>query len=91
MQSLDSTPSADFLLRRSSCNASVTSGEVKYRSQRNDLIAFAINPSAKDPTIYGATASGEVFAIRAVNKPGTMGTMVAAPANAQVPALAKSE
>jgi outer membrane protein assembly factor BamB len=68
-----------------------TSGEVKYRSQRNDLIAFAINPSAKDPTIYGATASGEVFAIRAVNKPGTMGTMVAAPANAQVPALAKSE
>ena len=64
---------------------------MKYRSQRNDLIAFAINPSAKDPTIYGATASGEVFAIRAVNKPGTMGTMVAAPANAQVPALAKSE
>jgi outer membrane protein assembly factor BamB len=54
-------------------------GELKYKSKRNDLIAFAINSSPKDSTIYGATANGDVYAIRAVNKPGTVGTLVYAP------------
>jgi outer membrane protein assembly factor BamB len=57
-----------------------TTGELKYRSKRNDIIAFAINTSPKDATIYGATANGEVFAIKAVNTPGTVGTLVEAPA-----------
>jgi outer membrane protein assembly factor BamB len=68
-------------------------GEVKYRSKRNDLIAFAINTNPKDSTIYGATANGEVFAIKPVNKPGTVGTMVEAPAQPmpRATAVAKSD
>jgi outer membrane protein assembly factor BamB len=54
-------------------------GELKYRSKRNDLVAFAINANPKDSTIYGATVNGEVFAIKPVNKPGTVGMMVQAP------------
>jgi len=64
-------------------------GELKYRSKRNDMVAFAINNSAKDSTIYGATEFGDVYAIRPVNKPGTVGTLVYAPLKAnEVPASA---
>jgi outer membrane protein assembly factor BamB len=65
-------------------------GELRYRSKRNDLIAFAINNNPKDSTIYGATANGEVFAIKPVNKPGTVGTLVEGPAGEET-TVAKSE
>ncbi|MBC8106444.1 MAG: PQQ-like beta-propeller repeat protein [Anaerolineae bacterium] len=52
-------------------------GEVKFKSQRNDLAAFAIN--TKDGMIYASTRDGNVMAIKPVTTPGVMGTMVLAP------------
>jgi outer membrane protein assembly factor BamB len=53
-------------------------GELKFKSNRRDLIALAVN--TKDSTIYGATRDGLVLCIKPVTKPGTVGTLVAAPA-----------
>lgn len=58
------------------------SGEMKFKSERRDLIALAVN-TTKDSTIYGATRDGLVLAIKPVNKPGTVGTLVAAPVRAK--------
>jgi len=60
-------------------------GELKFRSKRNDMIAFAVNDNPKNSTIYGATEYGDVYAIRPVNKPGTVGTLVYAPVNPAAP------
>jgi len=46
-------------------------GEQRFTSKRNDLVAFATN--TKDGTIYAATASGQVIAITPVLKPGNVG------------------
>ena len=49
-------------------------GEVRLHSQRTDLVAFASNP--KGDFIYAATANGQVLGIKAVTKPGVVGTVV---------------
>jgi len=52
-------------------------GEVKFKGQRTDLVAFAIN--TKDGMIYASTRDGMVMAIKPVTTPGVMGSMVLAP------------
>jgi hypothetical protein len=52
-------------------------GEAKFRSQRNDFVAFATN--IKSPMIYASTADGRVMGVTPVTKPGTVGTLVLAP------------
>ncbi|CAN5347125.1 hypothetical protein BH09PLA1_BH09PLA1_25530 [soil metagenome] len=52
-------------------------GEVKFKSKRDDLVAFAIN--TKNGIIYAATRDGLIMAITPVTTPGVMGTMVLAP------------
>jgi outer membrane protein assembly factor BamB len=49
-------------------------GEQKFHSQRNDLVAFASNP--KSNMIYAATVDGNVLGIAPVTKPGTVGQVV---------------
>jgi outer membrane protein assembly factor BamB len=49
-------------------------GQVKFRSQRNDFTVFA--PNIKDGLVFAGTADGVVWAIRAVVKPGTKGELV---------------
>ena len=53
------------------------SGELKFKSQRRDLVEFATN--TKDATIYAATRNGTVMAVKPITTPGTMGTIVFAP------------
>jgi len=53
-------------------------GQVAFRSQRNDLTIFAINTSPKDSTIYAARPDGRVYGIRAVLRPGAVGEVVMA-------------
>jgi outer membrane protein assembly factor BamB len=56
-------------------------GEQKFTSQRNDLVAFAINTS--DGVIYAATKKGKIIAAVAVQRHGEVGELVwAEPANA---------
>jgi outer membrane protein assembly factor BamB len=52
-------------------------GEIKFRSQRNDFVAFAIN--TKTSMIYASTREGRVMGVMPVTKPGTVGTLVLAP------------
>lgn len=52
-------------------------GEVKFKSRRQDLVAFAIN--TKNAMIYASTRDGNVMAIKPVTGPGTVGTLVLAP------------
>ena len=49
-------------------------GQRKFTSQRRDLKLFVTNPT--DATIYAATASGHVYAITPVLKPGTISEIV---------------
>lgn len=46
-------------------------GEQRFTSKRNDLVAFATN--TKDGTIYAGTKGGELIAITPVLKPGNVG------------------
>jgi outer membrane protein assembly factor BamB len=46
-------------------------GEQRFTSKRNDLVAFATN--TKDATIYAGTKEGELVAITPVLKPGNVG------------------
>jgi len=52
----------------------IKTGEAQFQSVRNDLKVFAEN--FKDSTIYAATATGEIIAIKPVLKPGTVGQLV---------------
>jgi outer membrane protein assembly factor BamB len=52
-------------------------GEVRFKSQRQDLVAYAIN--TKTPIIYASTRDGTVIGIKPVTTPGTVGTLVLAP------------
>jgi len=63
-----------------------TTGEIKFRGQRNDFVAFAAN--TKSPTIYASTRNGRIVAIMPVTKPGTVGTLVLAPATIIEPPVA---
>lgn len=60
-------------------------GKLKFTGVRNDLTHFATN--LQGSTIFAATASGETLAIKPVLRAGTVGTLVAAPAEPD--ALAK--
>jgi len=51
-------------------------GQVKMTSQRRDLAVFAINTSTKDTNVYAGTANGQVYSIKPVLKPGTIGEFV---------------
>ncbi|MGH7179713.1 MAG: PQQ-binding-like beta-propeller repeat protein [Tepidisphaeraceae bacterium] len=53
-------------------------GDPAFKSRRDDFEVFASN--TKDATIYAARRDGLVMAIKPVLKPGTVGTMVLAPA-----------
>jgi len=53
------------------------SGEVKFKSKRQDLVAFAIN--TKNAMIFASTRDGDVMAIQPVTTPGTVGTLTLAP------------
>jgi outer membrane protein assembly factor BamB len=56
-------------------------GQIRMRSSRKDFIAFASNVNFKElGTIYAATSSGTVMAIKPVTKPGAVGEWVLAPA-----------
>jgi outer membrane protein assembly factor BamB len=63
----------------------VKTGEAKFQSTRNDLRIFAQN--TKDSTIYAATASGEIVAIKPVLKPGTVGQIVLHEVRLRIPAV----
>jgi outer membrane protein assembly factor BamB len=52
-------------------------GEVRFKSQRQDLVAFAIN--TKTSMIFASTRDGTVIGIKPVTTPGTVGTIVLAP------------
>lgn len=52
-------------------------GEVKFKSQRSDLVAFAIN--TKNGMIYASTRDGNVMAIKPITTPGVTGTIVLSP------------
>lgn len=62
------------------------SGKLQFSSTRNDLIVFGTNRT--DGMIYAATRDGNVFAIRAVPTPGTVGELVAVPMESSSTALA---
>ncbi len=49
-------------------------GEPKFRSRRSDFAVTAQN--TRDSTIYAATRDGQVYAIRPVLRPGTVGEIV---------------
>jgi putative pyrroloquinoline-quinone binding quinoprotein len=51
-------------------------GQVVFSSRRHDLAFFATN--LKDSTIYAATTTGEILAIKADTTPGTIGELVSA-------------
>lgn len=51
-------------------------GQLKFRSARNDFVVFASNLNLKDGLVFAGTADGVVYAIRAVIKPGTKGELV---------------
>jgi hypothetical protein len=50
------------------------SGEERFRSHRNDFVAFASN--TKDATIYASTADGTIVAVTPVLKAGSVGKLV---------------
>jgi hypothetical protein len=50
-------------------------GQVKFRSKRTDFTIFAVNTSAKDSLIYAGKPGGDVYAIKAVLKSGTVGEL----------------
>lgn len=52
-------------------------GQVQFRSKRKDLTLFVTNNS-KDNLIFAATANGQVYAIRPVHSPGSVGEWVRA-------------
>ena len=54
-----------------------TTGDVQFKSKRNDLRAFAVNPTGA--TIYAATEDGVIMSVEPVTKPGAVGTIVWAP------------
>lgn len=49
-------------------------GEVVFRSTRQDFTAFAANP--KSTTIFAATRSGMIVAVQPIVRPGAVGEMV---------------
>ena len=53
-------------------------GQPRFASTRRDLTVFAVNTTAGDNTIYAATATGTIYAIRPVLKPGGVGELVLA-------------
>jgi outer membrane protein assembly factor BamB len=63
-------------------------GQPRFTSRRNDLVAFA--PNAKgDGIIYAATAAGRVMAVRPVLHPGEVGELVVAPVAPEPVAMAR--
>ncbi|HEX3357254.1 MAG TPA: PQQ-binding-like beta-propeller repeat protein [Tepidisphaeraceae bacterium] len=69
---------AQYVYLRASDNTIVgvdkQTGEVKFHSLRTDLVAFAAN--TKTSSIYASTADGQVYSIKPVTKPGTVGQVV---------------
>jgi outer membrane protein assembly factor BamB len=66
-------------LRRGADNVIVAvdkqSGEQRFESNRRDLVAFAINRKA-DGTIFAASKTNRVLAIKPVLRPGVVGELV---------------
>jgi outer membrane protein assembly factor BamB len=51
-------------------------GEVRFTSQRRDLVIFGTNLVKEDGMMYAGTKAGRIIAIRPVLKPGTVGEVV---------------
>jgi outer membrane protein assembly factor BamB len=53
-----------------------STGQVKFKSERKDFVAFAVNTHVKDTSIYALAADGTLHCIRPVLKPGVIGEVV---------------